>query len=163
MKKISFGFIAVCIFCFNANSQNPPKKDNSGITPEKLESWVPVPIITAGNSNSDAPSDAIILFNGKDLSAFQRKDGSPAKWRLDPEGTVTDIKGAGDLITKKAFGNCQLHVEFRTPAEVKTVVKQEVIVACTLWVSMRCKFWTPMIMLPTPMGKLLQFISNMRH
>ena len=119
MKKISFGLFAFCIFCFNANAQNPPKKDNGGMTPEKLESWVPVPIITAGNSNSDAPSDAIVLFNGKDLSAFQKKDGSPAKWRLDPEGTVTDIKGAGDLITKQAFGNCQLHVEFRTPSIVK--------------------------------------------
>ena len=119
MKKISFGFIAICIFCFNANAQNTPKKDNGGITPEKLESWVPVPVITPGNTNADAPSDAIVLFNGKDLSAFQKKDGSPAKWRLDPEGTVTDVKGAGDLITKKAFGNCQLHVEFRTPSEVK--------------------------------------------
>ncbi len=119
MKKISFGFIAVCIFCLNANAQNTPKKDNGGITPEKLESWVPVPIITPGNTNADAPSDAIVLFNGKDLSAFQKKDGSPAKWQLDPEGTVTDVKGAGDLITKQAFGNCQLHVEFRTPAVVK--------------------------------------------
>jgi len=119
MKKISFGFIAICIFCFNANAQNTPKKDNGVITPEKLESWVPVPVITPGTTNADAPSDAIVLFNGKDLSAFQKKDGSPAKWRLDPEGTVTDVKGAGDLITKKAFGNCQLHVEFRTPAEVK--------------------------------------------
>jgi hypothetical protein len=73
MKKISFGFIAVCIFCLNANAQNTPKKDNGGITPEKLESWVPVPIITPGNTNADAPSDAIVLFNGKDLSAFQKK------------------------------------------------------------------------------------------
>ena len=69
MKKVSFGLFAFCIFCFNANAQNPPKKDKGGITPEKLESWVPVPIITAGTNNSDAPSDAIVLFNGKDLKA----------------------------------------------------------------------------------------------
>jgi hypothetical protein len=119
MKKVSFGLFAFCIFCFNANAQNPPKKDKGGITPEKLESWVPVPIITAGTNNSDAPSDAIVLFNGKDLSAFQKKDGSPAKWRLDADGTVTDVKGAGDLITKQAFGSCQLHVEFRTPSVKK--------------------------------------------
>lgn len=119
MKKISVGIFALCILCFNANAQNTTKKNNGTVTPEQLESWVPVPVITPGNTNSDAPSDAIVLFNGKDLSAFQKKDGSPAQWRLDPDGSVTDVKKAGDLITKKAFGNCQLHVEFRTPAEIK--------------------------------------------
>ena len=119
MKKMSVGMLALCLLCFSANAQNTTKKNNGTVTPEQLESWVPVPVITPGNTNSEAPSDAIVLFNGKDLLAFQKKDGSPAQWRLDPDGSVTDVKKAGDLITKKAFGNCQLHVEFRTPAEIK--------------------------------------------
>lgn len=119
MKKLSFSLIAWCVFCTNTHAQNAPKKDNGEITPEKLESWIPVPIITPGMNNADAPSDAIILFNGKDLSAFQKKDGSPPMWQLNADGTVTGVKGAGDLHTKKAFGNCQLHVEFKTPAIVK--------------------------------------------
>lgn len=85
-----------------------------------LEVWVNVPLVTPGITNADAPSDATILYNGNGLGAFQKKDGSPAGWRIDADGAVTDIKGAGDLITKEAFGNCQLHIEFREPAEVKS-------------------------------------------
>ena len=85
-----------------------------------LEVWVNVPLVTPGITNTGAPSDATILYNGNGLGAFQKKDGSPAGWRIDADGAVTDIKGAGDLITKEAFGNCQLHIEFREPAEVKS-------------------------------------------
>ena len=85
-----------------------------------LEVWVNVSLVTPGITNADAPSDATILYNGNGLGAFQKKDGSPAGWRIDADGAVTDIKGAGDLITKEAFGNCQLHIEFREPAEVKS-------------------------------------------
>ena len=84
-----------------------------------LEVWVNVPLVTPGVSNTDAPSDATILYNSNGLGAFQKKDGSPAGWKIDADGSVTDIKGAGDLITKEAFGSCQLHIEFREPAEVK--------------------------------------------
>ena len=85
-----------------------------------LEVWVNVPSVTPGITNAAAPSDATILYNGNGLGAFQKKDGSPAGWKIDADGAVTDIKGAGDLITKEAFGNCQLHIEFREPAEVKS-------------------------------------------
>jgi hypothetical protein len=85
-----------------------------------LEVWVNVPSVTPGTTNAGAPSDATILYNGNGLGAFQKKDGSPAGWKIDADGAVTDIKGAGDLITKEAFGNCQLHIEFREPAEVKS-------------------------------------------
>jgi len=84
-----------------------------------LEVWVNVPLVTPGVSNADAPSDATILYNSHGLGAFQKRDGSPASWKIDADGAVTDIKGAGDLITKEAFGSCQLHLEFREPSEVK--------------------------------------------
>ena len=93
-----------------------------------LEVWVNVPLVTPGITNAGAPSDATILYNGNGLGAFQKKDGSLAGWKIDADGAVTDIKGAGDLITKEAFGNCQLHIEFREPAEVKAVDKAEAIV-----------------------------------
>jgi len=85
-----------------------------------LEVWVNVPVVTPGLTNAEAPSDATILYNGNGLGAFQKRDGSPAGWKIDADGAVTDIKGAGDLITKEAFGNCQLHLEFREPSEVKS-------------------------------------------
>ena len=96
------------------------KKLNEDSLAGLLEVWVNVPLVTPGVINADAPSDATILYNGRGLGAFQKKDGSLAGWKIDADGAVTDIKGAGDLITKEAFGNCQLHIEFREPAEVKS-------------------------------------------
>jgi hypothetical protein len=108
--------------CLLASTQfvTAQKKLNIDSLAGLLEVWVNVPLVTPGITNADAPSDATILYNGNGLGAFQKKDGSPAGWRIDADGAVTDIKGAGDLITKEAFGNCQLHIEFREPAEVKS-------------------------------------------
>ena len=108
--------------CLLAGTQfvTAQKKLNIDSLAGLLEVWVNVPLVTPGQSNADAPSDATILYNGHGLGAFQKKDGSPAGWKIDADGAVTDIKGAGDLITKEAFGNCQLHIEFREPAEVKS-------------------------------------------
>lgn len=107
--------------CLLASTQfvTAQKKLNIDSLAGLLEVWVNVPVVTPGQMNTDAPSDATILYNGNGLGAFQKKDGSAAGWKIDADGAVTDIKGAGDLITKEAFGNCQLHLEFREPAEVK--------------------------------------------
>src|SRR5437588_7035017 len=64
------------------------------------------------------PSDAIVLFDGKDLSKWQGgKDGTPAKWVVkDGVGTAN---GTGNISTEPRFGDCQLHLEWAAPAEVK--------------------------------------------
>jgi hypothetical protein len=62
-----------------------------------------------------APSDAVVLFDGKDLSAWAQKDGSPAKWKVG-SGYFETVPKTGYIYTKKAFGDCQLHVEFATPS-----------------------------------------------
>ena len=88
--------------------------------PLTTEIWKPEPkVITPGKTNADPPSDAIILFNGKDLSSWVDTNGTAtAKWKLD-NGVMTVEKGQGDIHTKQKFGDCQLHIEWRTPAEVK--------------------------------------------
>ena len=108
--------------CLLASTQfvTAQKKLNVDSLAGLLEVWVNVPLVTPGITNAGARSDATILYNGNGLGAFQKKDGSPAGWKIDADGAVTDIKGAGDLITKEAFGNCQLHIEFREPSEVKS-------------------------------------------
>ncbi len=64
------------------------------------------------------PSDAIVLFDGKDLSQWHSdKDGGPARWEIK-DGFVT-VNGTGGISTKQSFGDCQLHIEWATPAEVK--------------------------------------------
>ncbi len=87
--------------------------------PALTEVWKPVPkLITPGASASAAPSDAIILFDGKDAAAFIGENGQPAKWTVS-NGNLTVQKGAGTITTKEAFGDCQLHIEWKSPEVVK--------------------------------------------
>jgi len=78
------------------------------------------PIVTPGTSSTpDAPgqppSDAIILFDGTDLKAWKSsKSGGPAGWKVE-NGYMEVVKGTGSIETKQAFGDVQLHIEFRTP------------------------------------------------
>ncbi len=64
------------------------------------------------------PSDAIILFDGRNLSQWQGEKGGPAKWKL-VEGGAMEVNATGSIRTKEEFGDCQLHVEWATPGEVK--------------------------------------------
>lgn len=75
------------------------------------------PVIEPGTSSTQdspgrPPSDATILFDGKDLSKWQQQDGTPAKWKVE-NGYAEVVPKTGELRTKEAFGDCQLHVEFR--------------------------------------------------
>jgi hypothetical protein len=64
------------------------------------------------------PADAIVLFDGKDLSQWKSdRNGGPAKW--DIQDGVAVVNGKGYISTKQEFGDCQLHIEWATPAEVK--------------------------------------------
>jgi hypothetical protein len=119
-KNLALLFAYLCI-AFFANAQAKYKNFQDSIAAEaaKLEVWTNVPEVTPGAFTNEAPSDAIILYNGKDFSAFHGRDGKKIGWKIDPDGALTDVKGAGDLITNQSFGDCQLHVEFRTPSTVK--------------------------------------------
>ena len=77
------------------------------------------PIITPGTASTQdtpgkAPSDAIVLFDGKDLSKWVSKDGKAAPWKVE-NGYVEVAPGSGYIATKDSFGDCQLHVEFSEP------------------------------------------------
>jgi hypothetical protein len=80
-------------------------------------------IVTPGTfSTQDVPgtppSDAIVLFDGTDLSAFESAKGGPAPWKVE-NGYVEVVDKSGYIETKQAFGDIQLHVEFRTPTPPK--------------------------------------------
>jgi len=76
------------------------------------------PIVAPGKTSSDAPSDAIVLFNGKDLSHWRGQDAAPAKWNVR-DGYVEVAPGSGDISTSEKFGDVQLHIEWATPSVVK--------------------------------------------
>lgn len=87
--------------------------------PKLTEVWQPEPrIVTPGATAADAPSDAIVLFDGKDASAWASKTNGPVQWKI-ADGCMTVAPGTGEIHTKKGFGDCQLHIEWRTPAQVK--------------------------------------------
>ncbi|MGA2407933.1 MAG: DUF1080 domain-containing protein [Bacteroidales bacterium] len=92
-----------------------PVKMTSGMT----EIWEPeVKIIQPGATDKDAPSDAIVLFNGTDVnSKWTDVQGNPSKW-IVKDGALISVKGAGYIKSKLKFENFQLHIEWRTPSEV---------------------------------------------
>jgi|SRR6185437_9591399 len=57
----------------------------------------------------------IVLFDGHDLSKWQGKNGGEPKWKITEDGAVEVVPHSGDIETKEKFGDCVLHVEFRTP------------------------------------------------
>ncbi|MFN8573198.1 MAG: DUF1080 domain-containing protein [Gemmatimonadaceae bacterium] len=70
--------------------------------------------VQPGGVVGQAPSDAVVLFDGKDLSQWASKDGSPPKWAVR-DGYFETVPGAGPLVTKRAFGDAQIHVEWASP------------------------------------------------
>ena len=78
----------------------------------------PVPrVVTPGETASQPPSDAAVLFDGTDLSQWMATDGQPTKWVVDGDA-MAPVAKAGAIKTKDEFGSCQLHLEWRTPARV---------------------------------------------
>jgi 3-keto-disaccharide hydrolase len=72
------------------------------------------PIVTSGtfSENATPPSDAIVLFDGKDLSQWRDSHGNPAPWKIE-DGAMISQKS--DIVTTQEFGDIQLHLEFREP------------------------------------------------
>ena len=103
--------LAVALPLF-AQTQSKPK-------PEDTEVWQPVPkVVTPGATCTAPPSDAVILFDGKNLDEWVSvADKSPAKW-IVADGIVTVDKATGNIETKRTFRNYQLHVEWRVPENI---------------------------------------------
>jgi hypothetical protein len=87
--------------------------------PEDTEVWAPEPkIVTPGRTNDAPPSDAIVLFGGRNLDEWVKAGtNQPAGWVVKG-GVVTVDKKAGDIETKRKFNNYQLHLEWRVPSNI---------------------------------------------
>lgn len=87
--------------------------------PKATEVWSPEPRLVTPGEGTKPPSDAIVLFDGKNLDHFiSLKDSSAAKWDV-ADGAMTVKPETGNIATKQSFGDCQLHIEFREPSVVK--------------------------------------------
>jgi hypothetical protein len=104
----------------------PPMQKNMFLTNLKHIMDPEVPIIEPGKVDSDPPSDAIILFNGKDLNEWDEMGFGPNRtmtkkpavtWVIK-DGAIEASQSSGSLTTKRSFEDFQLHVEWRTPSVV---------------------------------------------
>ena len=88
--------------------------------PEMTEIWEPeVRVVSPGETPMEAPSDAIVLFDGGNLidEWTDGKGGKPA-WHVE-NGYVTVVKGTGSIKTKRVFEDFQLHLEWRSPEKIE--------------------------------------------
>ncbi|MEZ4775683.1 MAG: DUF1080 domain-containing protein [Bacteroidia bacterium] len=92
-------------------------KNREEMDPSVTEVWTPVPPKVTPGKNMAPPSDAIVLFDGKDLSNWVGADGGAAKWEVK-DGAATVVKGTGTITSKQSFGDMQLHIEWRAPSQV---------------------------------------------
>lgn len=114
--------LVTCAVCVNLSAQQQTPEPMP-MQPQMSEYWTPKPVIvtpgtTAANTVTSAPSDAIILFDGKDLSQWQSANGGPAEWNVH-NGVFTVDKKKGDIFTKQKFGDFQLHLEWCIPETIQ--------------------------------------------
>jgi hypothetical protein len=84
--------------------------------PKATEQWEPVPrVVAAGAKENAPPSDAVVLFDGRDLAGWEASaDHSPARWKVH-DGLLTVDKTTGNIQTRQRFRNYQLHLEWQIP------------------------------------------------
>ena len=108
MKKLTLLLILLPAAAW-AQAGNPLPK------PELTEIWSPVPPkVEPGNVVGNPPSDAIVLFNGKDLTGWENVKGGPAQWSVE-NGELIDVPKAGDIRTSQRLGDIQMHIEWMVP------------------------------------------------
>jgi Domain of Unknown Function (DUF1080) len=111
MNKAFLVSIVAIILCNAATAQQGD--------PKATEVWEPAPkVVTTGKVNTP-PSDAIVLFDGKNLNEWESVNNptKPAEWTV-ANGAFTVKKGTGNIQTKKLFTNYQLHIEWKIPTNI---------------------------------------------
>ncbi|MHC4324223.1 MAG: 3-keto-disaccharide hydrolase [Planctomycetota bacterium] len=129
MRKILL-CVAICllaIFTGCATQQEAKQGDKRQYVETDTGRWLihdinrPAPPVVEPGAPGEpvkAPSDAIVLFDGTDLSKWTDSKEGPTKWIMG-DGYMECVKGSGYIQSKSQFGSCQLHVEFATPSTVK--------------------------------------------
>jgi len=102
---LSFGFIAS--FCFGQVKDKP----------EQTEVWEPVPVKVVPGVMDAPPSDAIVLFDGSSLDAWEKAGGEGVVEWLLKDGAMEVKPGSGGIKTKAGFGDVQLHIEWLSPVD----------------------------------------------
>ena len=108
MKQVIF-LIGVILISMENQAQ---EKD-----PKATEAYEPVPSVVEPGNAQTPPSDAVILFDGSNFDQFEKTDGGQVEWEIK-DNFMTVVPKTGSIRTKKGFGDCQLHIEWRSPEVV---------------------------------------------
>ena len=106
----------------NKHGGTPPEVSPMPMKPQMTEIWEPeVEVVVPGKKLGDAPSDAIILFDGTNLDQWtsQKDNSKPAPWKIVDNDHLEVVPGSGGISTKMKFGDCQIHLEFSAPDVVE--------------------------------------------
>jgi len=111
MKKYILYILVSVLFIESTVNAQQKQKNN-------FEDWSGKPAVVTPGMKEKAPSDAVILFSKNNLDQWKsiKVAENPAPWKVTT-GKFTIVPGTGDIITRKNFGDCQLHVEWRIPAK----------------------------------------------
>jgi hypothetical protein len=114
-----FSLTASAVFAADTAPTPAPAPSSEPLPkPELTEVWEPVPpVVTAAPDR--APSDAIVLFDGTSTDAWEPVKPGSTNWKIE-DGAMVVVKNTADQRSKQAFGDIQLHLEFRTPAKVES-------------------------------------------
>jgi hypothetical protein len=97
-----------------------------GQSSEDTEIWEPIPKKVYSISDSLPPDDAIVLFDGTDLSNWESRWGEKeSEWQINDDGSMTVVfDGSGGIQTKEIFGSIQLHIEWKTSEDLSYTNQQ---------------------------------------
>ena len=111
--------LLACGACLGVQAQQKEYPQPEAMTPGMSEFWTPQPpVVAPGDIRSNsAPSDAVVLFDGADLSAWVSANGGEAAWPVR-DGIFTVDKSKGDILTRQSFENFQLHLEWCVPENI---------------------------------------------
>lgn len=122
MKRLllaKYPFALLFILCISTSCAQNVNSEQTEMEPEETEIWEPVPpVVASGNAFIEPPSDATVLFDGTDLSAWESVDGGTAEWTVE-DNAFTVAPGTGNIKTKETFGSVQLYVEWKAPDDVE--------------------------------------------
>jgi len=120
MRLLTLLLLCAAALTATAQTAEPDWSKKDWTKHETTEFYPPTPpIVTPAKKPGGAPSDAIVLFDGKNMGEWMMAaDSSASKWKLS-DSVMTVAPHTGDLKTRRTFGSCQLHVEFKIPADSK--------------------------------------------
>jgi Domain of Unknown Function (DUF1080) len=114
-RRLIYAASALLILLLVATTQC----DLASLNPATTEQWQPKPPrVPARGSPATPPGDAIVLFDGRGLGEWaEAGSAAPARWTAQG-GVLTVVKAAGNIETRRRFGNYRLHLEWRIPADI---------------------------------------------